>query len=55
MRGALFGGFLVGVIQNWSGTYLSSAYREFIPLVLMIIVILWRPQGLFGRPEERIV
>ena len=55
VRGALFGGFLVGVIQNWSGTYLSSAYREFIPLVLMIIVILWRPQGLFGRPEERIV
>lgn len=53
VRGALFGGFLVGVIQNWSGFYLSSAYREFIPLVIMIIVILWRPQGLFGRAEER--
>jgi branched-chain amino acid transport system permease protein len=53
VRGALFGGFLVGVLQNWSGTYLSSAYREAIPLLLLIIVILWRPQGLFGRAEER--
>lgn len=55
VRGALFGGFLVGVIQNWSGFYLSSAYREFVPLALMIIIILWRPQGLFGRAEERLL
>jgi branched-chain amino acid transport system permease protein len=53
VRGALFGGFLVGILQNWSGTYLSSAYRDAIPLVLLIVVILWRPQGLFGRAEER--
>ena len=53
VRGALFGGFLVGVLQNWSGTYVSSAYRDAIPLVLLIVVILWRPQGLFGRAEER--
>lgn len=53
VRGALFGGFLVGVIQNWSGTYVSSAYREAAPLILLIIIILWRPQGLFGRAEER--
>jgi branched-chain amino acid transport system permease protein len=53
VRGALFGGFLVGVLQNWSGTYLSSAYREAGPLLLLIAIILWRPHGLFGRPEER--
>jgi branched-chain amino acid transport system permease protein len=53
VRGALFGGFLVGLLQNWSGYYLSSAYREAIPLLLLILVILWRPQGLFGIAEER--
>jgi len=53
VRGALFGGFAVGLLQNWSAYYLSSAYREAIPLLLMILVILWRPQGLFGTPEER--
>jgi branched-chain amino acid transport system permease protein len=53
VRGALFGGFVVGLLQNWSAYYLSSAYREAIPLLLMILVILWRPQGLFGIAEER--
>jgi branched-chain amino acid transport system permease protein len=53
VRGALFGGFTVGLLQNWSAYYVSSAYREAIPLLLMILVILWRPQGLFGTPEER--
>ena len=47
--------FLVGVSQNWSGYYLSSAYRDAIPLILLILVILWRPQGLFGIAEERTV
>ena len=55
VRGALFGGFLVGLLQNWSGYYLSSAYRDAIPLLLMILVILWRPQGLFGIAEERTI
>jgi branched-chain amino acid transport system permease protein len=53
VRGALFGGFVVGLLQNWSAYYLSSAYREAIPLLLLILVILWRPQGLFGIAEER--
>lgn len=53
VRGALFGGFLVGLLQNWSSYYLSSAYREAIPLLLLILIILWRPQGLFGTAEER--
>jgi branched-chain amino acid transport system permease protein len=55
VRGALFGGFLIGVLQNWSGYYLSSAYRDAIPLLLLILVILWRPHGLFGIAEERTV
>ena len=55
VRGALFGGFFIGVLQNWSGYYLSSAYRDAIPLLLLILVILWRPQGLFGIAEERTV
>ncbi len=53
VRGALYGGFLVGVLQNWSGAYVSNLYREAGPLILLILVILIRPQGLFGRAEER--
>ena len=53
--GGALRGLLVGLLQNWSGYYLSSAYRDAIPLLLMILVILWRPQGLFGIAEERTV
>jgi branched-chain amino acid transport system permease protein len=53
VRGALAGGFLVGVLANWSGFYVSSPYRTAGPLLLLIAVILFRPQGLFGRAEER--
>ena len=38
-----------------SAAYLSAQYRAAIPLVLLIVVILFRPQGLLGRIEERTV
>ncbi len=53
VRGALAGGFLIGVLENWSGFYVSGPYRTAGPLILLIVVILFRPQGLFGRAEER--
>jgi branched-chain amino acid transport system permease protein len=53
IRGALAGGILIGILENWSGFYVSSPYRTAGPLLLLIVVILFRPQGLFGRAEER--
>jgi branched-chain amino acid transport system permease protein len=53
IRGALAGGILIGILENWSGFYVSSPYRTAAPLLLLIVVILFRPQGLFGRAEER--
>jgi len=55
VRGAIVGGLLVGVIDNFVAAYWSSQYRAAIPLFLLIAVILWRPQGLLGRAEERTV
>lgn len=55
MRGALVGGFLLGVIDNLAAAYVSSAYRGAVPLFILIIVILFRPHGLVGRREERTV
>lgn len=53
MRGALAGGLLIGLIDNFTAVYVSTQYRNALPLVLLILVILFRPQGLFGRAEER--
>ena len=55
VRGAIAGGLLLGVIDNFAAAYLSAQYRAAIPLVLLIVVILFRPQGLLGRIEERTV
>lgn len=53
VRGALFGGFLIGILENLGAFYISSEYRTAFPIVLLILVILFKPEGLFGRPEER--
>ncbi len=55
VRGAIAGGLLLGVVDNLSATYVSTQYRVAIPLCLLIAIILFRPQGLFGRAEERTV
>ena len=55
VRGAIVGGLLLGIIDNFVAAYWSSQYRAAIPLFLLIAVILWRPQGLLGRAEERTV
>ena len=55
VRGAILGGVILGVLDNLSATYLSSQYRAAFPLIILIVVILWRPQGLLGRLEERTV
>jgi branched-chain amino acid transport system permease protein len=53
VRGALFGGFLIGILENLGAFYISSQYRTAFPIILLILVILFKPEGIFGRPEER--
>jgi branched-chain amino acid transport system permease protein len=53
MQGALIGGLLIGVIENLTGHYLTEQYKDAAALILFVLVILVKPEGLFGRPEER--
>lgn len=55
IRGALVGGLLIGVIDNFSAAYVSAEYRQAMPLLLLIFIILVRPQGLLGTSEGRTV
>ena len=55
VRGAILGGFILGVLDNLSAAYISSQYRGAFPLLILIAVILLRPNGLLGRAEERTV
>lgn len=55
IRGALAGGLLIGVLDNLTATYVTAEYRAALPLVLLIAIILLRPQGLLGTSEGRMV
>jgi branched-chain amino acid transport system permease protein len=52
-RGALLGGLIVGVAENLAGAYISPAYKDAVALVIFMLVILFKPQGLLGKKEER--
>jgi branched-chain amino acid transport system permease protein len=52
-RGALLGGVIVGVGENLAAAYISPAYKDAVALVLFMLVIFFKPQGLLGKKEER--
>ena len=52
-RGALLGGLIGGVSENLAAAYISPAYKDAVALVIFMVVILFKPQGLLGKKEER--
>lgn len=52
-RGALLGGVIVGVCENLAAAYISPAYKDAVALVIFMVVILFKPQGLLGQKVER--
>lgn len=52
-RGALLGGLIVGISENLAAAYISPAYKDAVALLIFMVVILFKPQGLLGRKEER--
>jgi branched-chain amino acid transport system permease protein len=47
IRGSAIAGLLIGIVQVMSGAYISSSFQDVITFGLVIIVLLWRPMGLF--------
>jgi branched-chain amino acid transport system permease protein len=57
LTGAMVGGFLLGVVEVLASGYISSAYRDAISFALLIVVLLFKPSGLFGSraaEQERV-
>jgi branched-chain amino acid transport system permease protein/neutral amino acid transport system permease protein len=46
--GAMAGGLVIGIAQEVSAGYVSTAYKPAVAFAIMIIVLLVRPQGIFG-------
>ena len=51
LGGAVLGGLLMGVLEQLAGGYVSSALIDIFAYIVIIAVLLVRPQGLLGRAE----
>jgi branched-chain amino acid transport system permease protein len=51
--GALLAGLLIGCVESISSVNLTPGYRQLMLLVVLLLVLLVRPFGLFGKPATR--
>ncbi len=49
LYGSVFGGLVVGISETMAATYLGGSYRDAIAFVILILVLLIRPNGIFGK------
>ena len=49
--GALVGGLAVGLIETFSGVLIGSTFKNLVPFILLMVLLVFRPQGLFGAAE----
>jgi len=51
--GAMFSGLLVGLMEVFSVAYISSSYKDAFTFGLMVLILIWKPEGLFGSIAEK--
>jgi branched-chain amino acid transport system permease protein len=53
--GAVVGGLLVGIIEAMAAGYISSAYKDAVPFILILVILFFLPRGIFGaKITERV-
>lgn len=52
IEGALLGGICIGIVQSMSSYYVAPAYGQMFFFILFLLVMVFRPAGLFGRRGE---
>jgi branched-chain amino acid transport system permease protein len=50
--GATVGGFILALVEELGAGYVSSGYRDAMGFLLIIVILLFRPTGLFARKER---
>lgn len=49
--GAVFGGLFLGLFEALTAGYVSSSYKDAVPFLLVFVVLIVRPQGVFGAKK----
>lgn len=53
VAGAMAGGLILGLLETMGAFYVSSAFKDLIAYALLIVILLIRPNGLFGGGQAR--
>lgn len=51
LPGAMLGGVMIGLIESFWGGYMNAQYKDVAVFGILMLVLMVRPNGLFGRPE----
>ena len=51
LPGAMLGGILIGLIEAFWSAYFSAEYKDVAAFSILVLVLIFRPTGLLGRPE----
>jgi len=49
--GAMLGGIVLGLSESFASAYLSTEYKDVVAFALLVLVLLFRPTGLLGKPD----
>ena len=49
--GAVVGGLVLGLLESLSAGYVSSAYKDVVAFVVMLVFLFLRPRGILGAPQ----
>lgn len=52
LKGAALGGFALALVEEFGASYISTAYRDAIGFLVILVVMVFRPQGLFTTKER---
>jgi branched-chain amino acid transport system permease protein len=51
--GAILGGIAVGLIETYAGVLVGSAFKNLVPFLMLMLLLSFRPQGLFGAADAK--
>lgn len=49
--GAILGGLIIGVTETMAAAYIASEYKDIVAFGLLVLILLFKPSGLLGKPE----
>ncbi|MCC8244911.1 branched-chain amino acid ABC transporter permease [Saccharothrix luteola] len=53
LRGALLGGIVLGLIENWGAIFLGSEWKDVIAFTVLVVVLMFRPTGILGESLQK--